>query len=345
MNISFDQQSQLITEAKKSFKNPANISNIVLVGRSSEWDKTQFRKYLIQMLTEKGKMSLDIAEKIINNDNNLEKIWIGLTDWSLTYPKKTGNYEYFETIGDVLLNKIIAIYIHRRFPNLEFDEQGTDKLTTTKHHNVDTATFVKLARHIGINNFIRYKQFSYITDKGDGSYRIYDKSLEDMLEAFFGVLEEVIDGTTDTTGFGYGVIFNIFVHYLDYLDITTDLSKLKDSITKLKEIFDIIQTKTVMGTSPNNPLPKEERSVSKVSTANRDTIANATITIHKNAGIIDNNDFPSNSNLYTMTFTSILGKDIREPSELKNHAADKALSWLKNKYNITWENKSEIINR
>lgn len=64
-----------------------------------------------------------------------------------------------------------------------------------------------------------------------------DSMLEDTFEAFCGVLEDLIDSRIGI-GVGYGVVYNIITSLLDEEYITTDLNKLVDVKTQVKELIE-----------------------------------------------------------------------------------------------------------
>jgi dsRNA-specific ribonuclease len=140
----------------------------------------------------------------------------------------TNNYEFFEFLGDVTLNKSIAWYLSRRFPQLNCNE-GVRVLTRLKINLISKKSFADCARDLYFWDFIS-------ADEDVRSSRM-TKTLEDVFEAFFGATEWLID-THINQGAGYNTCYNIIEHLLNNKDISLKYNKLFDAKTRLKEIFD-----------------------------------------------------------------------------------------------------------
>lgn len=138
------------------------------------------------------------------------------------------NYEYLEFLGDTTLNKSIAWYLSRRFPQLKCP-QGVKVLTRLKINLISKRSFASFAKQLHFWDFVS-------ADMDVRSMKM-DKTLEDVFEAFFGATELIIDSRIQM-GAGYLICYNIVKHLLDSRDISLKYEHLFDAKTRLKEIFD-----------------------------------------------------------------------------------------------------------
>ncbi len=160
----------------------------------------------------------------------LDKEGLNLYDQAFTHKtaSETHNYEFFEFLGDTTLNKIIAWYLSRRFPQLNCPE-GVKVLTRLKINLISKKSFVEFAKQLQFWDFIS-ADMDIRTNK-------MDKTLEDVFEAFFGVTELLIDSKI-RQGAGYSVCYNIIHALMERRDISLKYEDLFDAKTRLKEMFD-----------------------------------------------------------------------------------------------------------
>jgi dsRNA-specific ribonuclease len=138
------------------------------------------------------------------------------------------NYEFFEFLGDVTLNKSIAWYLSRRFPQLNCPA-GVRVLTRLKINLISKRSFADLAKELQFWDFVSADQYTRENKMS--------KTLEDVFEAFFGVTELLIDQRIKQ-GAGYAICYNIIEHLLNQKEISLKYNDLFDAKTRLKEIFD-----------------------------------------------------------------------------------------------------------
>ncbi len=138
------------------------------------------------------------------------------------------NYEYLEFLGDTTLNKSIAWYLSRRFPQLNCPK-GVKILTRLKINLISKKSFASFAKQL------RFWDFVSATD--DIRSTKMDKTLEDVFEAFFGATEMLID-TRIQFGAGYAICYGIIAHLLDSKPLPLKYEDLFDAKTRLKEVFD-----------------------------------------------------------------------------------------------------------
>lgn len=153
------------------------------------------------------------------------------------------NYEWLEIMGDATLNKCIVYYINHRFPQLQ-NAGGVKVIARLKINLVSKSHFSEIAERLG---FLPFLQFNEETIAAQVAAHIKTKPfhlqnvLEDVLEAFFGATELLIDKMI-APGAGYGICYHLLKNIMDPLPISLKYEDLYDPITRLKETFDIYRT-------------------------------------------------------------------------------------------------------
>ena len=142
------------------------------------------------------------------------------------------NYEFLEFLGDVTLNKAIAWYLARRFPNLQCAE-GVKILTRLKINYISKKAFADFADQLGFWDYISADQEVRDMKKG--------KTMEDVFEAFFGATEWMIDHRI-REGAGARFCYRIIGTLLKPVPISFRYEDLFDAKTRLKEVFDHFST-------------------------------------------------------------------------------------------------------
>jgi len=142
------------------------------------------------------------------------------------------NYEWFEMMGDAILNKCMVYYISQRFPFLH-NHEGVKVIARLKINLVSKKVFSDLSYRLGFFHFIRFQETCP---------KINSRSLlEDVLEAFFGVTEYLMDKHFEM-GSGHVVCYSLLKNIMDQIPISLQYEELYDAITRLKETFDYFKT-------------------------------------------------------------------------------------------------------
>lgn len=186
----------------------------------------------------------EMLEKVISLGMSPEKtreiISKGLDRFSTAFTHSSfdpnHNYEFWETLGDVTLNKCVLWYISRRFPQLNGPD-GSDLLTRLKIKIIKTESFSAIAKQLDFSRFISIDKAEYRT-------KTEEQVLEDVFEAFTAVLEFTVDERFGE-GFGYKVCYTILSTLLDHSAITLSYDDIMDYKTRLKELFDAF--KNILG--------------------------------------------------------------------------------------------------
>jgi len=196
-------------------------------------DELDFKNFISSLMIKRGNINEETVLKLLD-DKGMERVKMAFTHSTMI---NENNYEFFEMLGDRSVNKAIIWYMHRRFPEIETNERAPMYMTELKKKYENKRNFGAWARKMGFEPYIRYKELSYVEGKSIKKVRINDSMFEDVFEAFCGVLEDLIDSRIGI-GVGYGFVYNIITSLLDEEYITTDLNKLVDVKTQVKELIE-----------------------------------------------------------------------------------------------------------
>lgn len=146
---------------------------------------------------------------------------------------ETVNYEFHEILGDSTINKFVIWYFSSRFTTLGSGRIPTKDdlqlITLLKCQYVGSLKLAEIGREFGFAPFIRASYENKVVSE--------TQLLEDVLEAFVGMTERIIDDKYGE-GKGYLIVKYILESYYDSLNIPTDIEVLKDPKTRLKELMD-----------------------------------------------------------------------------------------------------------
>ena len=193
-----------------------------------------FVMMLVKVL-KKGKLKREYLNKLLSPES-LKQYHMAFTAKSAD---PTNNYERFEQIGDVTVNKFIVWYCYRRFPQLDCTE-GVKVVARLRINYGSKESLAKLGESLGF--------WSYISAREEGTernmyYRNRNKLdlLEDCFEAFVGCTEYLLDKYF-RPGVGYAIVYDILEDVFKGVDMTLEYDKLYDAKTRLKETFDMFKT-------------------------------------------------------------------------------------------------------
>jgi len=282
-----------------------------------------YYKFIYTLLSNYGLLSDDEINKILDSEG-MKMMTSAVTHWSVA--EEVDDYEVWETLGDSTLNKIMVWYMFRRFP-----EATSEELTEAKKINVSKGQFPVYAHTLNLPQFVRYRSVNYQSGKNILTISL-DKSMkEDTFEAFFGALEYLIDSRI-ILGAGYIVCYNIVSHILDQQQMTVELSKIKDSITQLKEIFD---SRKKFGDSFEYNFDyqnKKQYVTLKFNKDNPSPIVNWDLFIK---------DIPAYAGRDKKPYIfKIDVKDVYNEKDGQRKGSEKALIFLKKYFNIDWQSST-----
>jgi dsRNA-specific ribonuclease len=212
-------------------------------------DKLQeYRQFINNLLIQRAKIKKQDAEEY-TDDVCMQLFIKAVTHDSVNPTNRADNYEMDEHFGDATVNKCATWYLKNRFPEIvNKGDEGVQYISKQKSIITSKPYLAKYSDELGLANFIRYRplQFEYTKDSGNIAQTethkkviTIDRSMkEDVFEAFFGCLEDVIDRKEKIVGVGYSVVFTILSSIYDTKYIPYTKNELIDAKTQLKELFD-----------------------------------------------------------------------------------------------------------
>ncbi len=306
----FDLYNNEETLKVKGFKNLI-IKESIQTAVENKPDELAFKNFISSLMIKRGNINEETVLKLLD-EQGLERVKMSFTHSSMI---GESNYEFFEMLGDRSVNKAIIWYMHRRFPEIEHNEKAAMYMTELKKRYENKRNFGAWAKKLGFDQFIRYKELSYVEGKFIKKVRINDSMLEDTFEAFCGILEDLIDSRIGI-GVGYGFVYNIITSLLDEEYITTDLNKLVDVKTQLKELIENAAIKKFGGkVDPNS---YQDANKKFVSTLNLSFLTN-----------------PSSTYIGFLS-QQFVSRPQYKKIDAENEAARMTLDWLKTNMGLKW---------
>lgn len=178
---------------------------------------------LIKTVIDKGNIDEPTKNLLIKN--------IAIYEEAFTSPSinKVRNYEMFEHLGDATVNKFLVSYFIKRFPQLDCPS-GVKIVARLKINYASKQSFYTIANNLGFWPFIVASPQVKATKK--------KALLEDVLEAFIGATEYIIDSRYQHTGIGYVVVARVLKQIFDRITISLAYEDLYDPKSRIKEYFD-----------------------------------------------------------------------------------------------------------
>lgn len=184
-------------------------------------------KNFIRNLICKTRLDSTYIERILSPEN-LKLFKEAFTHFSTNHRT---NYEVYEQLGDITLNKFLVWYFHSRFPVLH-STLGV-KIVARLRINYGSKQFLaSLSEKLG------FWEHSVVNAQDTIPQAKKMSILEDVFEAFVGVTEFIIDKEI-YVGLGYISCYKMLANIFDKIPIDLMYENLFDAKTRLKEIFDI----------------------------------------------------------------------------------------------------------
>lgn len=181
---------------------------------------SSFRKF-IQSLLKRAKINAEHRASFTDED--------GMKLFQAAFTHATfdpnNNYEIWEFIGDGILKGILSQYIPRRFPELA---TGEGVLSKARRSLESDKTLAQLGINLGF--------WEHVQAGEEILQRNRNKTVEDVFEAFIGVLTEIVDRRVKR-GLGYIYAYNFVQSVLDERELVFSKETLDDPITRLNELY------------------------------------------------------------------------------------------------------------
>lgn len=192
------------------------------------YEVKEFKEFIKNLIS-----STRLDSKYVNILTDDESIKLYKKAFTHSSYNSRDNYEVFEQLGDITLNKFLVWYFHKRFPML--NNTFGIKIVARLRIKYGSKQFLsELADKYNFWNNI------FITEVISNGKRM--SVLEDVFESFIGVTEFIVDSRI-YNGLGYICCYNILKGIFDKLYIDISYESLFDSKTRLKELFDFYKEK------------------------------------------------------------------------------------------------------
>jgi dsRNA-specific ribonuclease len=180
-------------------------------------------------------------EKYLNimlRDENIKYYCIAFTH--KTYNKNV-NYEIFEQLGDLSINKFLVWHAYRKFPQINFSDghaiAARIRITFGSNEKLNI-----IGEKLGLRSLLLFSA-------ADAQHGIPLESLtEDVFESFIGATEFIFDRCL-IRHCGYSFVYNILEGIFDnphyVTDFKLDYNILMDPVTRLKELTETPQFKNI----------------------------------------------------------------------------------------------------
>ena len=139
------------------------------------------------------------------------------------------NYEYYELIGDSIVNNCIVLYLKNKFPILT-SPKYIRIISRLKNLLQSKKTFSDIMKELDLWDFIS----ASLTMKNTCKKRIS----EDVFEAFFGLTFLLCEKHYNDSGTAFKICYKITKAIFDNIKISLKYEDIFDAKTRLKELFD-----------------------------------------------------------------------------------------------------------
>lgn len=208
-------------------------------------------KEFIAGLLRRGRVNEKHIEMMLTEEN-MKKAVTAFTHESFDPDDHYDRYEFF---GDPIINEFVPFYIRHRWPRMK----SVKWLTKVKHNLISKKYLALLSRRQGLEEHIRMapeiqtkkgKPFLVADAKkmlessrfgelsGQMSVVAYVSILEDVVEAFFGWLVEVVEASGMSHGIAIQISHNILRSFFDNEEISIKYEDVFDAISRLKELYE-----------------------------------------------------------------------------------------------------------
>jgi len=229
--------------SQKSTRTDRYVKSNEIVTRQKEREELTSQKYqgkrddsfktIIQKIIVLAKIP-KIQHQIFLSEKSMKLFSTAFTHSSFD---EKDNYEYFEIIGDQIVNTSVVKYIINRFSHLQQSPENVKVIARLRINLISTKVLSDLALKLGFWDFISSDLFNRKIKK--------KKLLEDCFEAFIGTLWTIFETEVDCDT-GYRYCYNIIETLLNTTEISLDHDQLYDAKSRLKEYFDTLENKSLV---------------------------------------------------------------------------------------------------
>jgi dsRNA-specific ribonuclease len=181
-------------------------------------------KALILSLLDRGRLKSKYVDYLTSSK--------GMETYGAAFTSATAdrslNYEVFEQLGDLSVNKFIVWYSHKRFPQLNCP-LGVKVAARLRINYGSRDSLSRIGEELGF--------WPFISASDEDRYHKKKDLLEDCMESFIGCTEYMLDNEF-IPGIGYPIVYTILQSIFDEMPMSLAYNDLYDPKTRLKELFD-----------------------------------------------------------------------------------------------------------
>jgi len=214
---------------RPSFLNQSPDHNVIIQGERG----AEFKNFIMGLLKQ-GNLKPHYIEAL-TDENAMKKFDIAFTAPSAN-PNR--NYDVYEQLGDLSINKFLVTYAYKRFSQINCPE-GVEIASNVRITYGAKNKLYPVTEELGFWKFITASKY----DKSKNKKPL----LEDCFESFIGCAESIIDERFKCY-IGYSIVFSILQNIYNCIGMSIKYEDITDPITRLKELFD--KNQDILGKSP-----------------------------------------------------------------------------------------------
>jgi dsRNA-specific ribonuclease len=184
-----------------------------------------FKNAIIQLLKRSGIRSSSI--NFLSNDDSMKVYDVAFTHSSFN---ENSNYEYYELIGDSIVNNCIVLYLKERFPFMCKNPEYVRIISRLKNMLQSKKSFSSIMKELELWTFVSATNTIKNTNQ--------KKISEDIFESFFGATYTLCEEMYGNIGKAFAVVYNIIKKIFDNIQISLRYEDIFDAKSRIKELFD-----------------------------------------------------------------------------------------------------------
>lgn len=184
-----------------------------------------FRNAIMQLLKRSGIRANSL--NFLLNEDSMKVYDIAFTHSSFD---ENSNYEYYELIGDSIVNNCIVLYLKERFPFMCKNPEYVRIISRLKNMLQSKKSFSSIMKDLELWTFVSATNTIKNTNQ--------KKISEDIFESFFGATYTLCEGMYGNMGKAFTVVYNIIKRIFDNIQISLQYEDIFDAKSRIKELFD-----------------------------------------------------------------------------------------------------------
>ncbi len=188
-------------------------------------DRSERFKQAISTLLSKSDIRKNTISKLLSPEN-MECYSMAFTHVSFD---ANNNYEYYELIGDSIVNNCIVLFLKNKFPILT-SPKYIRIISRLKNLLQSKKSFSDIMKELDLWDFVSASLSMKTTRK--------KRISEDVFEAFFGLTFLLCEKHYNDSGIAFKICYKITNNMFDNVKISLRYEDVFDAKSRLKELFD-----------------------------------------------------------------------------------------------------------